>query len=70
VHRTEIAHHAKERTVIVKDVRADPTLPCTRDAVCPSCGHDEAVFFSAATDEGMTLYFTCVECGHRWRDYV
>ena len=53
-----------------QDVRADPTLPRTRDVRCPTCGHDEAVFFSASTEEGMTLFFNCTGCGHRWRDYV
>jgi len=70
VYRNEITHSARERTVFIQDVRADPTLPCTRDAACPACGHEEAVFFSSPSEEGMTLYFTCTGCGHRWRDYV
>ena len=70
VHRSEIRHSARERTVVLRDVRADPTLPCTRDARCPACQHNEAVFFSAPSEEGMTLYFNCTKCGHRWRDYV
>ena len=70
VHRNEIHHSHRERTVVLRDMRADPTLPCTRDAVCPACAHDEAVFFSAPSEEGMTLYFNCTKCGHRWRDYV
>ena len=70
MYRNEITHSARERTVFIQDVRADPTLPCTRDAACPACGHEEAVFFSAPSEEGMTLYFNCTKCGHRWRDYV
>lgn len=54
----------------VQDVRSDPTLPRTRDVRCPACNHDEAVFFSTSTEEGMTLFFNCTSCGHRWRDYV
>ena len=34
-----------------QDVRADPTLPRTRDVRCPACSHNEAVFFSASTEE-------------------
>jgi DNA-directed RNA polymerase subunit M/transcription elongation factor TFIIS len=37
---------------------------------CPQCNHNEAVFFSASSEQGMTLYFNCTSCGHRWRDYV
>lgn len=54
----------------MQDVRSDPTLPRTKDVRCPSCQHNEAVFFSAHTEEGMTLFFQCTHCGHRWRDYV
>lgn len=68
--RNEIKHSHKERTVILQDVRSDPTLPRTKDVVCPECQNQEAVFFSASTEEGMTLFFNCTSCGHRWRDYV
>ncbi len=110
--------------MVLQDVSADPTLPRTRDVMCQKCQHNEAVFFSAATEEvwrvwsgvprttaslctciciaplgaqpslsarssssgeeqqlqradvaswkrqGMTLFFNCTKCGHRWRDYV
>lgn len=70
VYRNEVHHTSKERTVILQDVSADPTLPRTKDVQCPNCNHNEAVFFSASTEEGMTLYFNCTNCRHRWRDYV
>ena len=70
VYSNDVAHHAKEQTIILQDVRADPTLPRTRDVSCPQCQHHEAVFFSANTEQGMTLYFECVNCGNKWRDYV
>jgi len=54
----------------LQDVRSDPTLPRTRDVRCPACAGNEAVFFTASTEEGMTLFFNCTTCGHRWRDYV
>ena len=56
--------------MVLQDVRADPTLPRTKDVTCPKCAHNEAVFFSASTEEGMTLFFNCTKCGNRWRDYV
>lgn len=68
--RNEIKHSQRERTVILQDVRSDPTLPRTKDVECPTCQHNEAVYFSASTEEGMTLFFNCTKCGNRWRDYV
>lgn len=70
VYRNVVEHSAIERTVIFQDVRADPSLPRTRDQACPQCDHREAVFFSQATNEGMTLFYQCMECGHRWQDAV
>lgn len=70
VYRNEVHHSTREKLVVLQDVRSDPTLPRTRDVRCPACGHDEAVFFSSSTEEGMTLFFNCAQCGHRWRDYV
>ena len=68
--RNEITHTSKEKTVILQDVRADPTLPRTRDVTCEACQHNEAVFFSASTEEGMTLFFNCTKCGNRWQDRI
>ena len=68
--RNEIKHSQRERTVILQDVRSDPTLPRTKDVECPKCQNNEAVYFSASTEEGMTLFFNCTKCGNRWRDYV
>ncbi len=68
--RNEIKHSQRERTVILQDVRSDPTLPRTKDVECPKCQNTEAVYFSASTEEGMTLFFNCTKCAHRWRDYV
>jgi DNA-directed RNA polymerase II subunit RPB9 len=70
VHVTELKHDAKEQTVVLQDVTADPTLPRTQEVTCPKCQHNEAVFFSASSEQGMTLFFNCMLCQHRWRDYV
>ena len=72
VYRHIIDHTAAEKTVIQADVRADPTLPRTRETTCPKegCGNKEAVFFSTITAEGMTLFYQCLACEHRWNDVV
>jgi DNA-directed RNA polymerase II subunit RPB9 len=70
VYVSELKHDAKEQTVVLSDVMADPTLPRTQDVTCPECAHNEAVFFSSSSEQGMTLYFNCLSCRHRWRDYV
>ena len=54
--------HGRATHVLPQDVRSDPTLPRTNDVRCPACAHDEAVFFSSSTEEGMTLFFSCVRC--------
>ncbi|KAK3277960.1 DNA-directed RNA polymerases II, IV and V subunit 9B [Cymbomonas tetramitiformis] len=73
VFRNEVLHTASERTQIIQDVAADPTLPRTKGVRCAKCGHGEAVFFqstSRSDTEGMTLFFVCckTECQYRWRD--
>ncbi|GAA0184425.1 hypothetical protein Leryth_025380 [Lithospermum erythrorhizon] len=72
VYRNEIHHPVGERTQVLQDVAADPTLPRTKSVRCAECGHGEAVFFQATArgEEGMTLFFVCCNpsCGHRWRD--
>ncbi|XP_048235197.1 DNA-directed RNA polymerases II, IV and V subunit 9A isoform X1 [Ricinus communis] len=72
VYRNEVHHSAAERTQVLQDVAADPTLPRTKAVECQVCKHPEAVFFQATArgEEGMTLFFVCCNpiCGHRWRD--
>ncbi|URD96878.1 hypothetical protein MUK42_29713 [Musa troglodytarum] len=72
VYRNEVHHTASERTQVLQDVAADPTLPRTKAVKCSKCNHPEAAFFQAASrgEEGMTLFFVCCNpsCGHRWRE--
>ncbi|KAH8500928.1 hypothetical protein H0E87_015955 [Populus deltoides] len=72
VYRNEVHHSVAERTQVLQDVAADPTLPRTKAVTCTVCKHPEAVFFQATSrgEEGMTLFFVCCNpnCGHRWRD--
>lgn len=68
VYRHTIHHTAAETTTVIHDVRTDPTLPRSKNARCPKCEHNEAVFFSLTTSEGMSLFFQCVVCGNKWKD--
>ena len=70
VYRNIIDHSAAEKTVVVTDVRADATLPRTKQVECPKCGHREAVFFNAITAEGMTLFYQCLNCVTKWNEVV
>jgi len=45
VYRNEIHHSVAERTQVLQDVAADPTLPRTKAVRCVQCNHGEAVFF-------------------------
>ena len=47
--------------MVLQDVSADPTLPRTRDVTCAKCAHNEAVFFSAATEEVRLQMMLCYE---------
>lgn len=51
VYRNEIHHAVGERTQVLQDVAADPTLPRTKSVRCANCNHGEAVFFQV----GLTL---------------
>merc|ERR1711998_569775 len=54
-----------------QDLISDPTLPRTREITCDACSHNEAVFFHSSVrgpNEGMTLWFVCVQCHHRWKN--
>ena len=70
VFRNEVHHTSREKAIVLQDVRSDPTLPRTNEVRCPNCQHNEAVFFSASTEEGMVLFFNYTNCAHRWRDHV
>jgi DNA-directed RNA polymerase subunit M len=39
---------------------------------CPECGHNEAYWYMQQTrgaDEPQTKFYSCVKCGHKWREY-
>ncbi len=64
---------SSDEAQLIPDVAADPSLPRTRQQLCPKCQHREAVFFQSRArraDTAMTLYYVCCnpQCGHRWVD--
>ncbi len=47
------------------------TLPKTK-VLCPSCNHNEAVWWVQQTrsaDEAPTVFYRCTKCKHSWREY-
>jgi DNA-directed RNA polymerase II subunit RPB9 len=70
VYRRNVKHTTKDKTVVITDVRSDPTLPRETNVSCPQCGHNEAVIFCNSSERGMTLYLNCVHCSHRWKEAV
>lgn len=60
----------KKEIHMVED-KPDDSLPIA-DTECPKCEHKKAYFFVKQTrsaDESPTAFYTCVKCGHKWRDY-
>ncbi|KAG6394782.1 hypothetical protein SASPL_145372 [Salvia splendens] len=57
VYRNEIHHSVGERTQVLQDVAADPTLPRTKSVRCANCGHGEAVFFQVESKSRYVNWF-------------
>ena len=60
----------RKNLIVRPEFAKDPTMP--REVVeCPSCGHNEAVFFITTDleDTKIELIFICTnrECGHDWK---
>ena len=68
VFRHLVHHTDAETTTVIQDVRTDPTLPRSSHVRCSRCENADAVFFSLTTSDGMSLFFQCVSCGHKWKD--
>ncbi|CAG8630098.1 20023_t:CDS:2 [Gigaspora rosea] len=71
VYRNEISNLVSEKTAIVKDIAADPSLA---KRTCTQCGFTVSVYFEAQSrrsDTKMTLYYACgnINCGYRWTDF-
>ncbi|KAK4586531.1 hypothetical protein RGQ29_023610 [Quercus rubra] len=64
VYRNEIHHSVGERTQVLQDVTADPTLPRTKAVRCTQCNHGEAVFFQCCLAETVSTqaFLALVSC--------
>jgi DNA-directed RNA polymerase subunit M len=49
----------------------DEAIGPTTEVRCPECGHDRARYEMKqirAADESETRFFTCTDCGKKWRE--
>lgn len=70
IFRNELDTSVGETAGVTQDVGSDPTLPRS-NVTCPSCRHEEAVFFQSqqrGANTGMTLFYVCCDCGHIFKD--
>lgn len=57
-------------STIPSNMTDDPTLPRSDQVTCPTCGHNEAVFFQGDTSDvrsdSLALIFVCCNCDNKW----
>ena len=62
----------QEESEVVDMSEADEeAIGPTTTVRCPECGHDTARYEMKqirAADESETRFFTCTDCGHKWRE--
>jgi DNA-directed RNA polymerase subunit M len=67
----QVTEGQEETEVVdVSDVDDTEVGPTTK-VRCPECGNDRARYEMKqirAADESETRFFTCTECGHKWRE--
>ncbi|MFB6089989.1 MAG: transcription factor S [Halobellus sp.] len=69
-HMTSTAAREESEVVDMSDVD-DSEIGPTTTVVCPECGNDRARYEMKqirSADESETRFFTCTECGHKWRE--
>jgi DNA-directed RNA polymerase subunit M len=67
-----VSTQAQEESEVIdtSDVDSEDMGPTT-NARCPECGNDRAFWEMKqirSADESETRFFTCTECGHKWRE--
>jgi DNA-directed RNA polymerase subunit M len=61
----------EESDVVDMSDVGDEAMGPTTKIRCPECGHDRASFQMQqirSADESETRFFTCTECGYKWRE--
>jgi DNA-directed RNA polymerase subunit M len=69
-HMTSTAAREESEVVDMSDVD-DAEIGPTTTVICPECGNDRARYEMKqirSADESETRFFTCTECGHKWRE--
>ena len=67
---TSTQSQEESEVIDTSDVDAEDMGPTT-EARCPECDNDRAFWEMKqirAADESETRFFTCTECGHKWRE--
>lgn len=62
---------AKKHKDVVLSSEAQMSNAPKTTVTCSKCNHDQAYFTEVQTrsaDEPATLFFTCVSCGHKWKE--
>lgn len=70
----QMSKHAKLEKKAIDDVlggEEEWKNVAKTDATCPSCSAGQAYFMEVQTrsaDEPATIFYKCVDCGHRWKE--
>ncbi|KAH7910896.1 hypothetical protein BJ138DRAFT_1086644 [Hygrophoropsis aurantiaca] len=70
VYRNDLLTVTKEQVGVTTDLGSDPTLAHS-NIPCPSCGHEDAVFYqdqSKRKETRMILFFVCTKCNTSFTD--
>ena len=62
----------KEVVMVVDEEKEMEQYPLDKDVKCPECGKKGAYWFmrqTRAADEAPTIFYSCIHCKHKWREY-
>lgn len=65
-----VSKQEKKEVTIIEDKEKTNVLPKTK-ITCPKCNHNEAFWIlrqMRGSDEPESRFYTCVKCGHKWRE--
>ena len=65
-----VSKQEKKEITLIEDKEKTNVLPKTKTA-CPKCAHNEAFWIlrqMRGSDEPESRFYTCVKCGHKWRE--
>ena len=69
---TEKIENKKEQVIVLDDDNEMKQYPIDKDVKCPECGKKGAYWFmrqTRAADEAPTIFYSCIHCKHKWREY-